>query len=567
MASASSSRQPSPSLHRRRRRSSTADSQSNHPEYIYAQSETSVSEWLKCPICLNPFVEPIQASSCEHIFCRGCINQHLDSSQQLQDDDEVTDSSSCPSCRSPISQKHLKPAAALIRNMVDSLIVRCPHEKRGCLHTCERSFVEVHARRDCEWAYVGEYAQDTEDVKRMSRARCECGRKVLRKDWREHIESSQCSVIRVRCRFPGCDEILKDSEMDDHIAICPAQPIACFHCNTELPRGQMDQHENTCDEAMTSCKFARFGCDWQGTRGQNSSEHVSQCRLIPLEVYLLKQEKDVLSLQDENRRLVESVEGLKQEQQKMMTLLQQCITCIGSTYIDSNALLSSSFPTHLPEEITIESLPVATPREDQIEDEANTPQNRLFPPLDIASMPPRPDYNTRDFHHLVSTSAPASRAEVPWQWPDHSTPSRSMVVQPPSSLATVSDSLAEIDKKLSGIFERMSQIDRKMEDNHVLGLNANFEASRAHEELNSVRHGLHALRISVSSLALMHDLTLLNLTSYLADDAAAKKHAWYSWTSSWRHPRYGQRSLSRCDAFHKWIGTLNDGSASVLDWV
>jgi uncharacterized coiled-coil protein SlyX len=288
--------------------------------------------------------------------------------------------------------------------------------------------------------------------------------------------------------------------MEEHVVNCPAQPTLCYHCTLELTRGQMKLHQDTCDEAIISCKLERFGCDWKGTRSQYDPQHLSQCRLLPLEAYLIKQEKDVALLQGENARLAQGMETLKQEQERMRALVQQCISCLGSTYIDSNV---ASFAE---EEAAISSYPVdfvpsSVYQERSLSTEMIPSQGRSATALDIsAAMPTRSNFDagfdhTDHFHHLASTSAPASRADFAWQWPDPNTHYRPAPL--PSSLATVSDSLTEVNKKLSTVFEQLNQFDRKMEDNHVLGLNANFEANRAHEELNSVRHGLHALRISL----------------------------------------------------------------------
>ena len=492
MASASSSRASSSSSHRRRRRSSTNDSQTAVREYVYALSDTSISEWLKCAICLNPFLDPLQAANCEHIFCGKCILKHLDSYTS-----ESGCGAHCPSCRSMLSAKQLKPAPSLIRNMVDSLLVKCPHAKRGCSHTCERSLMDMHAKRDCGWAWIGEYEGEGN-----GRGRCECGKRVLRRDWQAHLDGDECSVQRVQCPYAqgetGCHQLLKESELEEHQDVCPARPVHCMHCNEELQRRLMDAHEAGCGEAQVCCIFARFGCTWQGRRCEHHEAHLAECRLAPLEAYLVKQEEDVNALRLENKRLGQQMLVMEQEQARMSALVEGCVSSLGTKFLSVPPPASSTVEDEAQGDARL-VVPIPSPR--------HAGRGAASPPVTLrgrsGSTMAVPLAESPLDMHQASTSAPASGADFPWQWPESNAPSSSnhgsaprSSLSPPSK--TVSDALSEINEKLVSVFDQLGQMERRIEDNHVVGLNANFEASRAHEELNSVRHGLHALRISVS---------------------------------------------------------------------
>lgn len=253
MASGSSSRASSSSGSRSRRISSSRTAQSCKGDYTYALADTSISEWLKCPICLNPFLDPVQAPGCEHTFCRQCISMHCrsphkkdqsntDSYVQHTDEEDFP----CPTCRNTLRLPDLKPAATLIRNMVDSLMVKCPHQQRGCSYICERSFVDAHASKDCGWAWIGEYDEDRQ-VSGAGRGRCECGKRILRKDWPEHSKTGQCTVQRQPCPFAdvpnGCHAMLREDEREDHLIVCPAKPVDCSYCGLRLQQREVDEHE------------------------------------------------------------------------------------------------------------------------------------------------------------------------------------------------------------------------------------------------------------------------------------------------------------------------------------
>ena len=79
-------------------------------------NETEVDSELKCTICIEPFQTPVSLS-CQHTFCRKCIEPWLNQHQ------------SCPTCRrSPrISQNEvfLPINTRIINNQLNQLLVRC----------------------------------------------------------------------------------------------------------------------------------------------------------------------------------------------------------------------------------------------------------------------------------------------------------------------------------------------------------------------------------------------------------------------------------------------------------
>lgn len=95
----------------------------------------AISDVLKCPVCFDVFDDPVFCSTdddCQHAFCRGCIVQHLQGSEQ------------CPTCRAEMQFDDLK-SHLLLRNLLDELPVLCPHR---CGWTGRRDARNAH-RDEC----------------------------------------------------------------------------------------------------------------------------------------------------------------------------------------------------------------------------------------------------------------------------------------------------------------------------------------------------------------------------------------------------------------------------------
>ncbi|KAI0330169.1 hypothetical protein GY45DRAFT_1251451 [Cubamyces sp. BRFM 1775] len=116
---------------------------------------------LVCCICRAPFVEPCTTQTCYHTFCYDCISQ------------AIAINTHCPIDRTPLSIQDLAPADPVIRNLVDELLVKCPHEYLGCSYTCQRLLMPIHIRDTCQYVQV-------------DCPNSECNRRLLRKDVAGH---------------------------------------------------------------------------------------------------------------------------------------------------------------------------------------------------------------------------------------------------------------------------------------------------------------------------------------------------------------------------------------------
>jgi hypothetical protein len=81
--------------------------------------EQSISKNLICPVCTDPFLDPVMIAGCEHIFCSSCIS--------------MVREAVCPVDRSEFDrEKSIVPAPKIVCCLVNELVVYC-------------------ADRECQW--------------------------------------------------------------------------------------------------------------------------------------------------------------------------------------------------------------------------------------------------------------------------------------------------------------------------------------------------------------------------------------------------------------------------------
>ncbi|PWN22494.1 hypothetical protein BCV69DRAFT_145463 [Microstroma glucosiphilum] len=307
----------------------------------------------------GPFYEPWAAtSSCSHTFCQHCIRQHHQTLCRDSQRDVENEPLPCPSCRTPNRLSTYSAAQPLIRNLVDSLKVYCPVKTRGCDWTGERESVEHHLAKECDWVWVGEFDGDErfedptptgadipidlreEGLRRHKGSRCQCGARVMRRDWENHCNSG-CSVIWQRCEH--CKVWLQSQEAaESHKATCDAVPIECQHCAENMPRGYLETHElQDCPNIPVSCSMAHFGCSWKGPRGSlglgegicgplERNCHNLTCPFLPLASYLQISNRRLQLLEAENASLKLDASRSKAAMEANEELLRSCVDALGT---------------------------------------------------------------------------------------------------------------------------------------------------------------------------------------------------------------------------------------------
>ncbi|CAG2165140.1 unnamed protein product [Oppiella nova] len=84
--------------------------------------ESDIKAEFICPICRDILEDPLLVQTCEHVFCRNCIDQWLRESQQK----------SCPIDRQEISDESLRPPQRSFKNLIQSLLISCDFVANGC---------------------------------------------------------------------------------------------------------------------------------------------------------------------------------------------------------------------------------------------------------------------------------------------------------------------------------------------------------------------------------------------------------------------------------------------------
>ncbi|XP_016364904.1 E3 ubiquitin-protein ligase TRIM39-like [Sinocyclocheilus rhinocerous] len=124
------------------RRGSTDD----HP--CMSSSSGSLTEELRCSICLDVFTDPV-STPCGHNFCKTCLNEHWDDSQTC----------SCPYCKETFKQRPDLKINTTLREIVGHYKKKSPEKKpevlcdiceerklkalKSCL-VCQSSYCETH---------------------------------------------------------------------------------------------------------------------------------------------------------------------------------------------------------------------------------------------------------------------------------------------------------------------------------------------------------------------------------------------------------------------------------------
>ena len=87
----------------------------NKKRNLVYKDDASIDVEFKCPICLEPFDNPV-STPCDHTFCRECIENSIKCNQNQ----------TCPTCRQgSLSKNNLVPANRIISNRIDRYTVKC----------------------------------------------------------------------------------------------------------------------------------------------------------------------------------------------------------------------------------------------------------------------------------------------------------------------------------------------------------------------------------------------------------------------------------------------------------
>ena len=141
--------------------------------------ENKVDIKLQCSVCLKVLKDPVQCPN-EHYFCRSCIQTNLSHNAKT-----------CPVCEYPLTEQTLARPPRILTELLESLIIRCDYENRGCRELIKLEFLDRHVR--------------------------------------------SCGYSPTRCTNTGCAEVMSRQEKEIHEReLCQFRKIVCDDCGEQV---------------------------------------------------------------------------------------------------------------------------------------------------------------------------------------------------------------------------------------------------------------------------------------------------------------------------------------------
>jgi len=293
----------------------------------------SSTEHLNCPICQQPFIEPM-TTICGHTFCKECIKECFKMAKNLNGDDQGV----CPLDRTLLDGTNINdlfPTPLIISNLIDDLKVYCVNYERGCEWVGCRWEVDHHVINDC--GYTGVRCNGTRTNEEGSTI---CRKLVERRFLQNNNDNDN-------------DNNDKPDEIDDKEQICVHKLFQCKYCNTQLtkiseqdhlandclfnyqtceiclndciPMKNLEKHKQNCTRAgHIQCPANVIGCKWVGVNQTSLEIHVEQnCPLNAFLPYYNKMTESVENLTKENNFLQRQINKI------LDSIIQGKITNLG----------------------------------------------------------------------------------------------------------------------------------------------------------------------------------------------------------------------------------------------
>jgi hypothetical protein len=125
-----------------------------------------------------------------------------------------------------------------------------------------------------------------------------CERKVRRKD-----VARGCLHWIAIC--PDCSESLFEVDMENHrVRSCADRQTNCKECGADILRLNEYLHEQECLEAVTTCKWAMYGCEHQSKR-KDLDAHAPECHFKVMGPVVESLKEEITSLRGEVQMLQE----------------------------------------------------------------------------------------------------------------------------------------------------------------------------------------------------------------------------------------------------------------------
>ncbi|POY75656.1 hypothetical protein BMF94_1278 [Rhodotorula taiwanensis] len=224
-----------------------------HDDYEYDHVD-AVPPALECPICRSALVDPVQTPTCDHLFCRACLEKSLS----------------------------LNPSCPIDRTRLDS-VQACSTPHRAILYLLAELRVNYNGRTVTR--------DEADRLARNAAARPE-----------------PAAATETATTTPPPPTAMNDSSDGDDDS-----PTACDYCTLVLPRSTHPTHLlTTCAVVPLPCPHARRGCPYSGPRALLEQDHLpSECVYEPIRAYLDRTDEVHARLEGDNWELGAKVATLE----------------------------------------------------------------------------------------------------------------------------------------------------------------------------------------------------------------------------------------------------------------
>ena len=143
------------------------------------ENKVDIKVDMKCSVCLKVLKDPVQCPN-EHYFCRSCIEENLRHNAET-----------CPVCKDPLTEETLTKPPRIVTKLLESLMIRCNYENRGCQELIKLEFLDRHVR--------------------------------------------SCGYSPTRCTNTACAEVMNRHEKERHeYELCEFRKIVCDDCREQV---------------------------------------------------------------------------------------------------------------------------------------------------------------------------------------------------------------------------------------------------------------------------------------------------------------------------------------------
>jgi len=163
--------------------------------YEVHRFQGEVDEELICPICSGVLEDPLQATPCEHAFCKSCIQQWL----QRQP--------TCPVDRGGLSDVNLRCVPRILKNLLSRLRIACDNQPYGCSAVLKLDILGSHLV-DCEF-----------NPKKPLPCEKGCGSIIPKDELKDHncikelrslLDTQQQKMVELKCEISDQNRTIND---------------------------------------------------------------------------------------------------------------------------------------------------------------------------------------------------------------------------------------------------------------------------------------------------------------------------------------------------------------------